>query len=55
METKQKDEPTFEELQKELRKKCPHKNEVLIREGMTGMLGTVVCKDCGQERDWDAY
>lgn len=34
---------------------CRHTNTRLIREGMTGMLGTVICLDCGYEREWSAY
>lgn len=34
---------------------CEHGNTVLKREGMTGMLGKVMCRDCGYEREWNAY
>lgn len=34
---------------------CKHKATQVRREGMSGTLGTVVCLDCGYERDWDAY
>lgn len=34
---------------------CQHKNTRLVKEGMTGMLGTVICTDCGHEREWNAY
>lgn len=35
------------------RTRCRHLNEILMRE--TQELGTVVCLDCGRERDWNAY
>lgn len=44
-----------EELRQELKRRCKHKNTVLIRKGITGMLGTVICKDCGYEREYNAY
>jgi hypothetical protein len=37
------------------RSSCSHKNTTLIREGMTGMCGRVICTDCGYEREWNAY
>lgn len=39
----------LEELQ------CKHRNSRVIRDGISGMTGTVVCSDCGMERDWSAY
>lgn len=46
---------TEAELRAALRQKCQHRNETVVREGMTGTLGTVTCLDCGHQRDWDAY
>jgi hypothetical protein len=43
------------ELRAALRAKCKHSNTFVRREGMTGMLGTVICRDCGYEREWNAY
>ena len=34
---------------------CEHSNTILKREGTTGILGRVICKDCGHEREWNAY
>ena len=34
---------------------CNHKNAEMIPEGTTGMLGRVVCPDCGHSREWEAY
>ena len=34
-------------------KPCEHRNETLIRESTT--TGRVICRDCGHEREWDAY
>lgn len=34
---------------------CEHKNSYVRREGMTGTIGTVICPDCGYEREWNAY
>jgi hypothetical protein len=38
-----------------LKKECKHEKSYVRREGITSMLGTVICPDCGYERDWDAY
>ena len=32
---------------------CEHKNTTLRKEGF--FVGTVICHDCGYERDWGAY
>lgn len=45
---------TVEALRAELQRCCPHKHEVTIPEGSTGMLGRVICTDCGREREWNA-
>ncbi len=37
------------------RNKCSHKRSYVIKEGMTGQCGRVVCPDCGYERGWNAY
>jgi hypothetical protein len=31
---------------------CDHSNSRVIRDGM---LGEVICNDCGYSRDWNAY
>ena len=48
-------EVSFEELKAETQRRCPHKNEVVIPYGITGMNGDVICLDCGTERSWNAY
>ena len=55
MTDKRLDEATAEELREALREKCEHKNSFVRHEGITGMLGTVICLDCGYEREWNAY
>jgi hypothetical protein len=37
------------------RQVCTHPDSYLVREGQTGMLGRVVCPDCGYVREWNAY
>ena len=44
-----------EDLKRELQYKCSHKNTYVVREGVTGTLGRVICLDCGYEREWNAY
>jgi hypothetical protein len=34
---------------------CEHRNAYVRREGMTSIIGTVICPDCGHEREWNAY
>ena len=48
-------EATPEELKAELRKKCEHKRTTTRRDGILYLWGTVICLDCGYERDWNAY
>lgn len=37
------------------KKYCEHKNERVEKSGITGTLGTVICNDCGNQRDYNAY
>lgn len=34
---------------------CEHQYTIVIPEGSQGMLGTVICLDCGYTREWGAY
>lgn len=51
------DEGVFRRCRDRLRKivetPCTHENETFHRYGQ--FMGTVVCNDCGRERDWGAY
>jgi hypothetical protein len=35
--------------------KCDHRNAEVMREGMTKLVGVVICPDCGLRREWNAY
>lgn len=37
------------------KKPCRHPNAYVQRYGLTGLLGNVICPDCGFTRFWDAY
>lgn len=46
-------DPEFLQLQARLREICPHRNEHLVKDST--WTGRVYCRDCGQEREWNAY